>query len=109
MTISHAHLTKGGTVPHRRARPEQLQAIVLLGGNVRASRFGEAIGRSILDLPVEKDQTLLAFWQGQALQLVRQLGLERLSMRLMLDRGAIEPAAAVPIDGVVLSVERDPY
>jgi hypothetical protein len=109
MTISRAHLTKAGTVPHRRARPEQFQAIVLLGGNVRTSRFGEAIGRSILDLPVEKDQTLLAFWQGQAQQLVRQLGLERLSMRLMLDREAMEPAAALPIDGVVLSVERDPY
>jgi mannose-1-phosphate guanylyltransferase len=110
MAVSRAHLTsKEGPVQQRRARPEQLQAIVLLGGNVRTSRFGEAIGRSILDLPVEKDQTLLAFWQTQAQQLVRGLGLDRMSMRLMLDRSATEPAAALPIDGVVLSVERDPY
>lgn len=93
----------------QRARPEQLQAIILLGGNVRASRFGEAIGRSILDLPVEKEKTLLGLWQGQVKQLVIHLGLERLPMRLMLDREAMEPAAAVPVDGVVLSVERDPY
>lgn len=86
-----------------------MQALVLLGGNVRASSFGQAIERSILDLPVEKDLTLLGMWQGHAAQIVREWGLERLPMRLMLDREAIEPAAAVAQNGVVLSIERDPY
>lgn len=109
MTASRTHLIKGGSLPHRRARPEQLQAIILLGGNVRTSRFGEAIGRSILDLPVEKNRTLLSFWQTQAKDLLNHLGVERMPVRLMLDRQAVEPAAARAIEGVVLSVERDPY
>ena len=109
MTVSRANLTKSANIRHVRAHPDSLQAIVLLGGNVRTSRFGQAIGRSILDLPVEKDQSLLGFWQSQAKDLVRKLGRERLAMRLMLDRGATEPAATTPVESVVLSVERDPY
>ena len=85
--MSRAHISNEGSGQKRRARPEQLQAIVMLGGNVRTSRFGEAIGRSILDLPVEKDQTPPGVLAKHAQQLVRQLGLEHLPMRLMLDRG----------------------
>jgi NDP-sugar pyrophosphorylase family protein len=87
---------------------EKLQAVVLLAGSVRSTRLREAIGRSMLDLPIGDGRTLLHYWQAQTSALAKVVGLKRLQVRVMVDREAQEPAAPAAQDGVILSVERDP-
>jgi hypothetical protein len=86
----------------------KLQAVVLLGGSVRATRLREAIGRSMLDLPVRPGRSLLQHWQMETSALARMIGVKRLPVRVMVDREAREPLATAAQDGVILSVERDP-
>jgi mannose-1-phosphate guanylyltransferase len=87
----------------------RLRAVVLLGGAVRATALQSAIGRSVMNLPVDSRSTLLSLWRRQVIELAGALGRKGLPMRLMLDRMAPSPdAAAVADDHLVLSVERDP-
>lgn len=109
MSISQVQMSHSGIERRRCALPGHLQAIVLLGGSVRANSLAEAVGRSILDLPVEAGRSLLSVWQSDAADLAKRLGMNRIPMRLMLDRDTLEPAAAQLDEHVVLSVERDPY
>lgn len=87
---------------------EHLRALVLLGGSVRGQTFAAAIGRSILNLPVEADRSVLSCWRESAVGLARFLGVRRLPMRVLIDRAAPEPAVLQADPQVEVSVERDP-
>jgi hypothetical protein len=105
--------------PVRRAAPtaerlSRLRALVLLSGSVRAKAWSSALGRSIMDLPLERGRTLVSHWVEQAAALAGLTGAGRLDMQVLVDRFSIAPEAsdvhAVSLDAdhiVGLRIERD--
>src|SRR5436190_5509747 len=95
-------------------RLSRLRALVLLSGSVRAKAWSSALGRSVLDLPLERGRSLVAHWVEQAAGLAGLTGAGRLDMQVLVDRFNIAPEAsdldAAPADAdtvVGLRVERD--
>jgi hypothetical protein len=86
----------------------RLRAAILLGGTVRPSVFGAGIRRSMLDLPVSANQTLLDYWGREFAEVARGLGLPKLAVRLVIGRNCIAPRKPPTADGVRMTVERDP-
>jgi exopolysaccharide biosynthesis WecB/TagA/CpsF family protein len=85
----------------------RLRAVVLLGGAIRPTRLSTAIGRSLLDLPLEDGRSILWHWRDLAMELRRGVGLECLPVRCLVDHRSIQPTAPVRGGNVRLSVERD--
>lgn len=96
------------------ARLSRLRALVLLSGSVRAKGWSSAVGRSVLELPLESGRSLLAHWADHAENLARLAGGAPLEMRVLVDRvnpapESSRPGAESPAGGFVrLRVERDP-
>ena len=85
----------------------RLKALVLLGGSVRPTPLSNNIGRSLLDLPLDENGSVLNHWLNHATELARLAGLEKLPVRVMVDRNSPEPiSAAVKFYGT-FRVERD--
>ena len=85
----------------------RLKALVLLGGSVRPTPLSTSIGRSLLDLPLDENGSVLNHWLNHAAELARIAGLEKLPVRVMVDRASPEPiSAAVKFYGT-FRVERD--
>jgi hypothetical protein len=96
------------------SRLSRLRGLVLLSGSVRANGWRSALGRSVLDLPLEPDRSLLAHWVRQAADLARVAGPGPLDVQVLVDRTNLAPepggvcAAAGAESLVRLRVERDP-
>jgi len=88
--------------------PSRLRAVILLGGTVRYSGFGASIKRSLLDLPIGGDATLLSYWAWEVSQLCWRLGLKTIPVRVVIGRNCFAPQGTPTAPGVQLSVERDP-
>ena len=85
----------------------RLKAVVLLGGHVRPTPLSLSIGRSLLDLPLDENGSVLNHWLNHAGELAKAIGLEKLPVRVMVDRHSPEPiSAAVKYYGS-FRVERD--
>jgi hypothetical protein len=85
----------------------RLKGLVLLGGSVRSTPLSSSIGRSLLDLPLDTDGSVLNHWLNHASELAKAVGLEKLPVRVMVDRISPEPiSAAVKYYGT-FRVERD--
>jgi len=85
----------------------RLKALVLLGGHVRSTPLTESIGRSLLDLPLDENGSVLNHWLNHSVELAKSVGLEKLPVRVMVDRNSPEPiSAAVKYFGT-FRVERD--
>ncbi len=85
----------------------RLKAFILLGGHVRPTPLSLSIGRSLLDLPLDENGSVLNHWLNHASDLARAIGLEKLPVRVMVDRNSAEPiSAAVKYYGT-FRVERD--
>ncbi len=85
----------------------RLRAVVLLGGSIRPSRMSLALSRSPLDLPLEDGRSILWHWRDHAVELRRLIGLEDLSVRVMVDHLSIQPTAPSRGTKVRVTVERD--
>ena len=85
----------------------RLRAVVLLAGAIRPSRLSLALGRSPLDMPLEDRRSILCHWRDHAIELQRLIGLEDLSVRVMVDRLSIQPTAPPRGSSVRVTVERD--
>jgi hypothetical protein len=85
----------------------QLRSVILLGGTVRASDFGAAIKRALLDLPIGDGTTLLTHWGREISALCGQMKLPRIQVRIVIGRNCIAPTICSP-PGVEMIVERDP-
>src|SRR5688500_15067636 len=96
-----------GDSPDRVGSLARLRALVLLGGSVRSSALSEACDRSVLDLPLDADGSIFNHWLTQATELARYAGLEKLPVRVMVNRNAIEPVSAAPVHYGRFRVERD--
>lgn len=84
----------------------KLKALVLLGGSVRSSPLTSAIGRSLLDLPLDEKGTILSHWLEHAQQVASLAGLPNLPVRVLVNRSSLAPLS-VGNDGQALTVERD--
>jgi N-acetylglucosaminyldiphosphoundecaprenol N-acetyl-beta-D-mannosaminyltransferase len=85
----------------------RLRALILLGGSVRPSPLALQSGRSLLDLPVDENGSVLSHWIDQAAELARSAGLERLPVRVMVSANTPEPTSPGAKHYGAFRVERD--
>jgi N-acetylglucosaminyldiphosphoundecaprenol N-acetyl-beta-D-mannosaminyltransferase len=85
----------------------KLKALVLLGGHVRPTPLSSSIDRSLLDLPLGEDGSVLNHWLAHAAALASATGLERLPVRVMVDRITAEPISTALKYFGSFRVERD--
>jgi len=104
-------LTRGVWAPSEIERDDaplsRLRGFILLGGAVRANPLVTSTGRSVLDLPLDENGSLLNFWLGQAVEVAKSVGLERLPVRVMVNQTSPEPCSADPKFLGMFRVERD--
>jgi hypothetical protein len=95
---------RGDAAPHLSGR---LRAVVLLAASLRPTPLTAAIGRSLLDLPIERDRTLLDLWSEHVGSLAASIGTAPLPLRILRDGDtpAARPSAGA---GAAVSVEVDP-
>jgi N-acetylglucosaminyldiphosphoundecaprenol N-acetyl-beta-D-mannosaminyltransferase len=86
---------------------QKLRALVLLGGSIRPTPLSASIGRSVLDLPLDDAGSVLNHWLSHAADLARYAGLERLPVRVMVNRASAEPGSVAPRFAGSYRVERD--
>ena len=89
------------------AARDRLRALVLLSGSVRSNPLSLGIGRSVLDLPINAEQTVLDHWQQQVGEMAAELSLEQLPVRVMINRRATPPTIRSNNGQVVMQVEED--
>jgi hypothetical protein len=95
----------------------RLKGVVILGGAVRPSALMEAIGRSLLDLPLRgggEGETLMDRWVAEIGGLAEAAEMEQLHLKVMLDAGSAAPNSrrrdgAAQHHRVHVSVQRDPF
>jgi len=85
----------------------RLRALVLLGGSVRASALAASVRRSVLDLPIDENGTVLNHWLRHADEIARWAALDRLPVRVMVNQTAPEPRSAEVHHYGSFRVERD--
>jgi N-acetylglucosaminyldiphosphoundecaprenol N-acetyl-beta-D-mannosaminyltransferase len=85
----------------------KLRAMILLGGSVRPTPLTNSIGRSVLDLPLDGDGSILNHWLAHARELARHAGLEQLPVRVLVNQNSPEPSSAAPRYEGTFRVERD--
>ncbi|MGN6724733.1 MAG: WecB/TagA/CpsF family glycosyltransferase [Tepidisphaeraceae bacterium] len=120
LTLRVPPLDAGSSIPPCDANPfsrrydsngrrglKRLKAVILLGGKVRQSELGSAIGRSVLDLPLDEHGTILNHWVTQSNELAKRVGLDDLVVRVMVDQKAHAPISIDPQFKHMVCVERD--
>ncbi len=86
---------------------KKLKAIILLGGRVRQSPLSLSIGRSVLDLPLDENGSILNHWASQSSELMQRVGIQSLVVRVMVDQNSHAPTSLDPKYASLVSVERD--
>ncbi|QOV91163.1 WecB/TagA/CpsF family glycosyltransferase [Humisphaera borealis] len=86
---------------------KRLRAVILLGGSVRPSPLSAAASRSVLDLPLDENGSLLNFWLGQCAEVAKLAALEKLPIRVLVNHAAREPVSAGEKYMGLFRVERD--
>ena len=95
-----------GTRETRGAALSRLKAVVLLSGQLRPSPLMQAVGRSVLDLPIADGRPLLAHWLADVALLARHADIERLPVRVLVNRIQDRPTSLVGPEHVV-TIEMD--
>jgi N-acetylglucosaminyldiphosphoundecaprenol N-acetyl-beta-D-mannosaminyltransferase len=93
--------------PSAAAALGRVRALILLGGAVRPSPLAQMSGRSVLDLPLDENGTVLSHWIHGAAELAKSIGLEKLPVRVMVNHNTPEPMVAGPRHFGAFRVERD--
>ncbi len=88
---------------------ERLRAVILLAGSVRASAWRRAVGRFLLELPIDRQHTVMDCWHGQFSDLAQRLGVERLPVRVIVDRSTPMPASNRWNGTCEVRFEQDPF
>lgn len=88
---------------------ESLRALVVLSGGVRVNELVAGLGRSLLDLPLTSDATILMHWRDQTAALSEKLPgrSTALSLRAIVSKPSTLPASVPATDRVSVSVEYD--
>jgi hypothetical protein len=114
-SVANSQSLMSSQLPHPRApmrsalRPlDRMRAVVLLGGALRPNPLLQAIGRSVLDLPLDASTTILSHWERHATDLALHLRAPSLPLRVMVDAKSPAPRSSRPSEPVAVTVERDP-
>lgn len=73
----------------------RLRSVVLLAGSVRPTQFMRMIGRSIIGLPLDDNQTVLDHWAGHVEDLAGQVVGRPITVRVMLGRHLVTSSVDV--------------
>jgi hypothetical protein len=84
-----------------------LRGLALLAGSVRGTDLSRSIARSVLDLPVGEGLTILSAWARHADALAADLGIESIEVRVLVDRGAIDPTTVRSLGRAHVSIRED--
>ncbi|WP_428389562.1 hypothetical protein [Mucisphaera sp.] len=84
-----------------------VRAVLLLAGATRKLGLAEALGRSPLDLPVTDDRRILDLWLERLMEVGLDLGIEGLSVRVLVNELVPTPVLRGPSRGLSLTVEQD--
>lgn len=103
-----------GAQPARRVgmRPaflNRLRSVVLLAGSVRPNPLRKAVGRFVLELPIEAQHSLLDNWHQQLAATAVHFSIERLPIRVIVDRTTPMPAATEWNGPCEFRFEQDPF
>ena len=86
---------------------DRVAGVLLLGGSVAVTPWAHRVRRSLLNLPITDDQTLLERWV-QVLEGTRErLGLASLPVYLMVGQGALRPFVGRDTGGLQISIQED--
>lgn len=85
----------------------RLKGVILLGGSLRPTPLAKAVGRSILDLPVETNTSVLELWCDHISSLAKELGGQHFDARLLLDSEAPFPTTRMDCESQI-EIGRDP-
>jgi hypothetical protein len=83
----------------------KLRGLILLGGSIRPTPLTMSIGRSVLDLPLDDQGSILDYWMAHANEVARVAGLAQLPVRVLVDH--VSPAPTSGTGRGPLSVEQD--
>lgn len=72
----------------------RLRSLILLGGSVRPSPLSAATGRSVLDLPLDENGSILNDWLAQGAHVAQLAGLDKLPVRILVNHASREPVSA---------------
>ena len=78
-----------------------------MSGAVRSTGLSAAIGRSVLDLPVDADRSVLDCWRLQVAAMVDRLNVDDLVIRVMINRQSYRPTVRPNDDRITVRVEED--
>ncbi len=99
------------TIGHSAAtgrRLRSIRAVILLEGSVGASPFGQAVGRSLLELPVTEHRSVLDVWASELSELAQALGPDRVPCRIVVARNGRPPRLRPADREAGITVEHDP-
>ncbi len=99
---------RGDVLDRNQSVLNRIKGVILLSGSVRASKLAAAIGRSLLELPIDAEHTILSSWHAQASDLGARLGRSEMPVRVIVDHASRMPTAPSLNGNVVFSIERDP-
>lgn len=86
----------------------KLSAVVLLSGSIRSTDYVRSIGRSVLDMPLDQNTTILQRWRDEALALAQSINKGPLELRVTVDRQAVVPTVPESHELLKVSVAQDP-
>jgi hypothetical protein len=86
---------------------QRIRALVLLGGTVRPTPLHTSTRRSILDLPLEQETTLLNHWLGHAAAMARYAQMDVLKTRVLVNAASYEPKSGAARYAGAYQVEQD--
>jgi hypothetical protein len=70
---------------------DRIRAVILLAGLVRRTELSAKLRRAILNLPIDMDFSILDALRAQVAMLSRTLGVEKLPVRIIINRQAVQP------------------
>jgi hypothetical protein len=82
--------------------------VILLSGAIRSSDLARSIGRSVLDLPIDSNVTILQQWRDQTEALASSIGGRSIDLRVTVDQNSLTPHAPAHSEHVRVSVGHDP-
>ncbi|MFW6061967.1 MAG: hypothetical protein ACOC93_04080 [Planctomycetota bacterium] len=90
------------------ATAAKLRACVLLSGVVRTTKLTSRLSRSLLDLPLDDNLSLLDLWRGEGAALAGEFDLGRMPLRVMVTAKSPRPMLTPAENGIRVQVETDP-
>lgn len=100
------HQPDGTIVPTERLK--QIRAVVILGGSVRQTNLAKGLQRSVLNLPIENEFSVIDQWTDGLQRLCTLIGRDSLDVRIIVNKQAIMPVVPQISGPIQLSLEEDP-